>query len=61
MTIVTRTQVIEAPVDAVFDTVVDGGNFASWNPTIRTSRRLDTGEVGDGTKFEWDLTGFGEV
>ena len=61
MTIVTRTQSIKAPVEMVFNTVVDGGNFASWNPTIRSSRRLDEGEIGDGATFEWDLRGFGKV
>lgn len=61
MTIVTRTQIINAPVEMVFNTVVDGGNFASWNPTIRSSRRLDDGEIGEGASFEWDLTGFGKV
>jgi hypothetical protein len=61
MTIVTRSQVIKAPVDVVFDTVTDGGNFATWNPTIRASRRLDTGELADGARFEWELRGFGKV
>ena len=61
MTIVTRTQIINAPVEMVFNTVVDGGNFASWNPTIRSSRRLDDGEIGEGASFEWDLRVFGKV
>ena len=61
MTIVTRTQSIKAPVEMVFNTVVDGGSFATWNPTIRSSRRLDEGEIGDGATFEWDLRGFGKV
>lgn len=56
-----RTQIIKAPVGDVFDTVVDGGNFASWNPTIRASRRLDDGEIGNGSRFEWKLRGFGAV
>ena len=61
MAIITRSQVIRAPVGKVFDTIADGGNFAAWNPTIRASRRLDSGEIGDGTRFEWDLRGFGKV
>ena len=52
---------IARPIDEVFDTIVDGGNFAAWNPTIRASRRLDSGAVGEGTRFEWDLRGFGKV
>jgi hypothetical protein len=61
MTIITRSQVINAPLHEVFDVIVDGGNFAAWNPTIRASSRLDSGTVGDGSRFEWDLRGFGKV
>jgi uncharacterized protein YndB with AHSA1/START domain len=61
MAIVTRTQIINAPADKVFDAIVDGGSFAAWNPTIRASRRLDSGEARNGTRFEWDLRGFGKV
>jgi len=61
VTLVTRTQLIKAPVEIVFGTVIDGGNFANWNPTIRSSRRLDAGELGNGARFEWDLRGFGKV
>jgi uncharacterized protein YndB with AHSA1/START domain len=61
MAVIKRLQTINAPIDEVFDAIVDGGNFAAWNPTIRASRRLDTGKVGDGTRFEWDLRGFGKV
>jgi hypothetical protein len=61
MAVITRSQVIKAAVGDVFDVIVDGGSFAAWNPTIRSSRRLDSGEVGDGTQFEWELRGFGTV
>ena len=61
MALLTRTQVIRRPIADVFDAVIDGGSFASWNPTIRASRRLDDEPVGNGTKFEWDLRGFGKV
>jgi hypothetical protein len=61
LTLIKRTQVIRQPVDIVFGTVTDGGNFSQWNPTIRSSRRLDDGPIGEGTKFEWDLRGFGAV
>jgi uncharacterized protein YndB with AHSA1/START domain len=56
-----RTQIIKRPVDEVFEVVADAGSFAEWNPTIRASRRLDEGEIGDGSRFEWDLRGFGKV
>lgn len=61
MAVLTLTQTINRPVEDVFSTVVDGGNFATWNPTIRSSRQLTEGEVGEGTMFEWQLKGFGRV
>jgi activator of HSP90 ATPase len=61
MALITRTQVIDSPVDEVFATVIDAGNCASWNPTIKASRRIDAGDVGDGSRFEWKLRGFGNV
>jgi uncharacterized protein YndB with AHSA1/START domain len=61
MAVITRSQVINAPIEAVFDTIVDGGNFASWNPTIRSSCRLDDRSPGDGARFEWKLRGIGAV
>jgi uncharacterized protein YndB with AHSA1/START domain len=59
--VLTRSQVIGRPIDEVFDVIVDAGKFAAWNPTIRASRQLDDGEIGEGTRFEWDLRGFGKV
>jgi len=59
--IIKRTQLIRRPVQVVFDAVTDGGRFADWNPTIRSSRRLDDGPIGERTRFEWDLRGFGTV
>lgn len=61
MTLITHTQLIDRPVDEVFATVIDAGNFASWNPTIKSSRRIDDGEIGEGSRFEWQLRGFGKV
>jgi uncharacterized protein YndB with AHSA1/START domain len=55
------TQVIKRPVEDVFRTVVDTGNFASWNPTIKRSRPLTAGEAGEGAQAEWELRGFGTV
>jgi uncharacterized protein YndB with AHSA1/START domain len=61
MAVITYSQIINAPAGRVFDVIVDGGNFAAWNPTIRASRRLDSDETRNGTRFEWDLRGFGKV
>jgi hypothetical protein len=48
-------------VAEVFGVIVHGGDFASWNPTIRASRQISAGEIGNGSTFEWDLKGFGPV
>ena len=61
MALITRSQLVRTTVDEAFDVIVDGANFAAWNPTVRSSRRLDSGTVGDGTRFEWELRGFGKV
>jgi uncharacterized protein YndB with AHSA1/START domain len=61
MAVFTRSQVINAPIEAVFDTIVDGGNFASWNPTVGASRALDDRSPGEGARFEWKLRGLGAV
>ncbi len=57
----TRTQTINRPVEDVFKVVADAGNFADWNPTIKASSRLDAGDVRNGSRFEWQLRGFGKV
>jgi uncharacterized protein YndB with AHSA1/START domain len=61
MGVITHSQTIKAPIEKVFDAIVDGGNFAAWNPTIRSSRRLDAGDIGSDSRFEWDLRGFGKI
>jgi hypothetical protein len=61
MALITRSQFIKKTVDEVFAVVVDGAGWADWNPTVRASRRLDTGPIGNGARFEWDLRGVGKV
>jgi uncharacterized protein YndB with AHSA1/START domain len=61
MTVLHHTQEIDRPVADVFDVVIHAGDFASWNPTIKTSRQLSPDPIGEGTTFEWDLRGFGVV
>ena len=61
MAIITRTQMIKKPVEQVFETVVDLGNFPRWNPTTPSARKLSPGEIGEGTQFELELRGFGKV
>jgi Polyketide cyclase / dehydrase and lipid transport len=59
--ILTLSQVIPRPVGDVFDTVIDGARFPDWNPTVKSARRLTEGPIRDGTRFEWELSGFGRV
>jgi uncharacterized protein YndB with AHSA1/START domain len=61
MALVKHTQVINRPVEKVFQTVVDVTNFPKWNPTTPSARKLSTGEIGDGTRFELEIRGFGKV
>lgn len=61
MAILRLTQMIKRPVSDVFETLIDAGNFAAWNPTIKSSRQLTPGEIRDGTRFVWELRGFGKV
>ncbi len=61
MAIVRRTQVIRKPVEEVFRTVVDVENFPRWNPTTPDARKLTSGEIGEGTRFELEIRGFGKV
>lgn len=43
MAVIKRTQVINKPVDVVFQTVVDVANFPNWNPTTPSARKLSNG------------------
>ena len=61
MALITRTQFIKKPVDEVFAVVANGASWADWNPTVRASRRLDAGPIGNGARFEWELRGVGKV
>jgi uncharacterized protein YndB with AHSA1/START domain len=61
MPILKLTQVIDRPAERVFATIIDAGQFADWNPTIKGSRQLTDGAPGEGSRFEWDLAGFGKV
>ena len=61
MAVVKRTQVINKPVDVVFQTVVDVANFPNWNPTTPSARKLSNGEIGNGTRFELEIRGLGKV
>ena len=61
MAVLTRTQVINKPVEEVFDFLTDAGSWAEWNPTILSSRWVGDQPIGNGAKFEWRLRGVGTV
>ena len=61
MALVKRTQVINRPVEEVFQTVIDVANFPKWNPTTASARKLSPGQIGEGTRFELEIRGFGKV
>ena len=61
MAVVKLTQVINKPVDIVFQTVVDVAGFPNWNPTTPSARKLSNGEIGDGTRFELEVRPLGKV
>jgi uncharacterized protein YndB with AHSA1/START domain len=61
MAIVKLSQVIHKPIEEVFRTVIDVANFPKWNPTTPGARKLTSGEVGEGTRFELEIRGFGKV
>jgi uncharacterized protein YndB with AHSA1/START domain len=61
VTVLRLTQEIDRPVEDVFGVVIDGGKFADWNPTVSASRQLTPDPIGEGTRFEWKLRGFGSV
>jgi len=61
MAVVKHTQVINQPVNVVFQTVVDVASFPNWNPTTPSARKLSNGEIGNGTRFELEVRPFGKV
>ena len=61
MAVITCTQVINKPVDVVFQTVVDVASFPNWNRNTPSARKLSNGEIGNGTRFELELRGLGKV
>ena len=54
------SQTINRPVEQVFQTVTDITAFPKWNPTTKSARRLTPGKMGNGTRFEMSITGFGK-
>jgi len=56
------SQIINRPVEEVFQTAIHLENFPKWNPARNPSaRRVSGGEIGEGSKFELEIKGFGMV
>ena len=58
--------VINLPIQEVFAFVVDHANDKLWKPFVTESRKITTGEIGVGTRFEivtvaWGYRRAGEV
>src|SRR5262245_23748935 len=61
MAVIKRIQVIDKPVEQVFETVLNVAHFPKWNPTTPSARKLSPGEIGEGSRFEVEIRGFGKV
>lgn len=47
-----ETRIIERPAEEVFEYTADFENIEDWDPGIVSSKRLDDGPVGVGSRFE---------
>ena len=55
------TQQIDRPVEQVFRTVIHIEDFPRWSPQNPSARRISNGEIGEGSRFEMQIKGFGMV
>jgi hypothetical protein len=55
------TQTIRRPVDEVFGTAVRLDEFPRWSPRNPWAKKLTPGEIGEGTRFQMVIKGFGKV
>lgn len=55
------TQVIDRPVEEVFNTVIHLEQSPKWSPQNPSARRVGGGEIGEGSRFEMEIKGFGLV
>lgn len=47
-----ETRLIDRPIGEVFEYAADFDNIESWDPGVASSRRLDDGPLGVGSRFE---------
>lgn len=55
------SQQIDRPVAEVFQTVIHLENFPRWSPQNPSARRTSNGEIGEGSRFDLEIKGFGMV
>ncbi len=61
MAIFKLTQSIDRPVEEVFNAVIHLDDFPKWSPQNPSARRISDGEIGEGSRFEMEIKGFGLV
>jgi hypothetical protein len=61
MAVFKLTQVIRKPLGEVFDAVIRVHEFPKWSPANRSARKLSEGPIGEGTRFELEIKGFGKT
>jgi hypothetical protein len=54
------SQTVGRPVDEVFATAVHPDEFPEWSPHDPWAKQLTPGEIGEGTRFEMGIKGFGK-
>jgi len=55
------SQTIRSPIDRVFQTAVQLDEFPTWSPRNPWAKKLTDGEIGEGTRFEMGIKGFGKI
>src|SRR5712691_10458547 len=55
------TQLIDRPVEDVFNAVIHVENFPNWSPQNPSARRRSDGEIRNGSRFDMEIKGFGVV
>jgi hypothetical protein len=55
------SQTIRSRVDRVFQTAVQLDEFPTWSPRNPRAKKLFEGEIGEGTRFEMGIKGFGKI
>jgi len=58
---VSRSVVVNAPKQAVWDILADFGGVATWSPNVKHSATTNDVEPGVGCERECDVSGFGKV